>query len=255
MKRRVFLIGSLLLLLGLGGGELREQAQTGAKPLRVLFVGNSLTYSNHLPAILEAMAREAGERPVVYRDISFPDFSLEDHWNQGDARKSIARDGWDVVIMQQGPSALPESRDLLIEYVKRFAGEIRRSGAKPGLYMVWPAKARSFDFDRVSESYRLAAQEVNGLLFPAGDAWRIAWRRDPTLPLYSGDNFHPSEAGSYLAAAVMFEQLLGRPAKGLPHRLTLHIAEGGKIKIPRRQVEILHAAATAANQMAGLPVP
>ena len=52
--------------------------------------------------------------------IAFPNYSLEDHWNRGDAAKAIARGGWQTVILQQGPSALPESQVLLREYTRKF---------------------------------------------------------------------------------------------------------------------------------------
>ena len=82
--------------------------------------------------------------------------------------------------------------------------------------MVWPAKARSRDFDAVSESYALAARDVDGLLIPAGDAWREVWRRDPGTALYGSDDFHPSALGSYVAALTVWRALSGASVVGLP---------------------------------------
>jgi len=121
--------------------------------------------------------------------------------------RAIRRGGWSVVVLQQGPSALDESRVLLIDYTKRFAAEIERVGARPALYMVWPSRARSFDFERVSASYAAAAKAVGGVLLPAGDAWRKAWRLDAGLALYGPDDFHPSRLGSALAALVIYRRL------------------------------------------------
>jgi len=185
--------------------------------LSILFVGNSLTEANGLPATVEALGRAAG---VELRCVAVTrgGFSLEDHWNEGEARRAIARGGWSHVVLQQGPSALPESRVLLDEYARRFDVEIRRAGARPALFAVWPSADRSFDFDGVSRSYTEAATLVDGLLFPAGDAWRAAWRRDPGLALYGPDQFHPSGLGSALAALVIFNRLTDRipPAGSLP---------------------------------------
>jgi hypothetical protein len=139
-----------------------------------------------------------------------------DHWNQGNARAVIGRGGWSVVVLQQGPSALPDSRALLRDYAKRFADGARKVGAQTALYLVWPSNTRSRDFDGVSESYTLAAQDVEGILLPAGDAWREASRRDPSLALYADDGFHPSRIGSYVAALAMWRGLSVRPALGLP---------------------------------------
>jgi hypothetical protein len=187
--------------------------------LRVLFIGNSLTAANDLPGMVRAIAETAGSPRIVTSAVTRPGFSLEDHWHAGEARAAIARRTWDVVVLQQGPSALPESQVLLREYARRFDADIRRAGAATALYMVWPSKARFSDFDGVSASYRRAARDVDGLLLPAGDAWRAAWRRDPDLALYDSDRFHPSRLGTWLAALVVYESLSGRSVVKLPSSL------------------------------------
>ena len=90
---------------------------------RILFIGNSLTATNGLPAMVEAIGASAGER-VECTSVVYPDFSLEDHWTRGDARRAIQRGGWSFVVLQQGPSARPDSRVLLRDYVRRFHREI-----------------------------------------------------------------------------------------------------------------------------------
>ena len=95
-----------------------------------LFVGNSLTATNDLPGRVAGLAAAAGRR-LEYEEITFGGFSLEDHWNQGDARAAIATGRWNVVIMQQGPSALPESQVDLRLWAVRFADEARAAGTRP----------------------------------------------------------------------------------------------------------------------------
>lgn len=136
-------------------------------------------------------------------------YALEDHFRDGIAAQRLRDEQWTIVVLQQGPSALEESRVNLREWTAKFAELIRAAGGQSALYAVWPEKARSFDFPRVSQSYRLAAADVGGLFFPAGDAWLAAWRRDPTFALYSGDDFHPSTTGSYLAALVIYHVIWG----------------------------------------------
>jgi hypothetical protein len=201
------------LVLGVGGATPRPAAQ---KPdTRVLFIGNSLTLANDLPALVATLAKAAGH-PAECSTVAFNNFSLEDHWQQGEARKAIARGGWSVVVLQQGPSALPESQALLRDFTRRFDAEIRRAGARTALFMVWPSLARKQDFDGVSRSYAAAAADVGGLLLPAGTAWRAAWKRDPALALYGPDEFHPSAMGSYLAALVIAGKVFGVSPIGLP---------------------------------------
>jgi hypothetical protein len=186
-------------------------AMAQGAPLRVLFIGNSLTAANDLPAMVEALAKANGEA-IVTRMVAIPNYSLEDHWNRGDAKRAIAEGGWSFVVLQQGPSALPESRVLLVEYARRFAAETAKIHARTALFMVWPASSRAFDFDGVRLSYEAAAREVGGVFLAAGEAWRTAWRSDAKLEFYGTDGFHPTKLGSYLAALVVYQGLTGKTA-------------------------------------------
>jgi len=120
------------------------------------------------------------------------------------------------VVLQQGPSAAPESQVLLREYVSRFDKEIRGVGARTSLYMVWPSRTRMQDFAGVSRSYAAAAKDVNAQLFAAGDAWRAVWAKDASLELYSPDGLHPSPLGTYVAALVIVKTAFGISPQGLP---------------------------------------
>jgi hypothetical protein len=174
----------------------------------VLFVGNSLTSEHALPSIVCRLAQVAG-RQAICEAVVGPGFAIEDHLAQGAVQRRLADERWSFVVMQQGPSALESSRVNLRTYVGQIAPLIRAAGAIPVLYAVWPAKNRSIDFPRVSESYRLAAGDVGGLFAPAGDAWLEVWRRDPSVALYGDDDFHPSPAGSYLAALMIYRTIFG----------------------------------------------
>ena len=219
---------------------------------QVVNVRRAFAATNDLPGIILALMDSAaagrGRGPVTIATVAYPNFGLEDHWSTGEARQAISGGGWDLVVLQQGPSAT-EGRPSLLEYSERFSREIRARGARPALYMVWPARARSFDFEGVSESYRMAAERVDGLLLPAGDAWRIAWGADSSLPLYGPDGFHPSPIGSYLAALVMFGQFTGRSPVGLPSAVT---TRSGDVRVDLETAAILQAAAAEAIEQQGV---
>jgi pyruvate/2-oxoglutarate dehydrogenase complex dihydrolipoamide acyltransferase (E2) component len=231
------------------GQATRPKAAAG-KPLRVLFIGNSLTYANDLPLLVQALARAAGE-DLYQEEITKGGTGLDDHWQDGDAQRALERARWDVVVLQQGPSSLPESRVHLRKWTAQFADPIRKAGARPALFMVWPDKSRLSWFDDVRESYSQAAADVKGIFLPAGEAWRAAWRRDPAAPLYSFDDFHPAVAGSYAAALSIFGVLFHRPPQGLPAHLVL--ANGQTVSVPEPLAKLLQDAATEANQKYGRP--
>lgn len=204
--------------------------------LHVLFVGNSLTYSNNLPDML---SRIGGADGVVIEteDVSVGGYALEDHWANAQSRAALAEGGWDVVVLQQGPSSLPANQENLATWASTWADAIREQGATPALYMVWPERARLDALPVVIASYRNAALEADARLYAAGEAWQAAWEADPTLPLYGPDEFHPSVMGSYLAALTIYRGLTGRSPPSL-----------GGLGISADDDAVLQAAAREASQ-------
>jgi hypothetical protein len=198
---------SFLILASLLAGS---SAAAPPAELRVLFVGNSLTETNDLPGRVAALARATG-RNLEYQTITFGGFNLEDHWIKGDARTALATRRWDVVVMQQGPSALPESQADLRRWATRWADEARAMGTRPALLTVWPESYRRSALREVIASYRRAAQAASAELLPAGLAWEWTWFCDRRIPLYGPDGFHPSALGTQTAALVVYGRLFRAP--------------------------------------------
>jgi hypothetical protein len=219
-----------------------------APPHRVLFIGNSLTYTNDLPRTLAAIAAMGGDT-IAVDAVTRPGYALIDHFTGStttDAAARIRGGRWESVVLQQGPTSREIDRDSLVLVARRLEASIRAAGARPALYMVWPAAADTARFDRVRLAFREAACRSNGVFWPAGEAWRAAWRADGTLALYGADGFHPSPLGTYLVALVMYERITGRDARTLPPRTT---AAGIPSGMSAETIRTLQAAAHAANAM------
>ena len=218
--------------------------EPGADDLAILFIGNSLTYTNDLPEILRDLLESSESADVIVESIAHPNYGLEDHWNRTSTADRIQAVPWDYVILQQGPSAT-EGRPSLLEYSKLFNSTIQSVSATPALYMVWPEERRMGDFDGVRESYRAAADSVDGLFFPGGAAWQEYWSLQGDIPLYGPDGFHPTPEGSYLAAVVMWEQISGGDANDLDADAGTRY---GSVSVPFGIGQKLHDAAHAANR-------
>jgi hypothetical protein len=234
--RRVLLVAcvaSIVLAVALRADAAAPQR------VRVLFIGNSLTATNDLPATVAAFARTANRIRVETRTVAPGGVNLEDHWSFTGARQALEDGPWDVVVLQQGPSALPESRVDLRTWAQRWADEIRAHGAKPALLTVWPESYRQWALRDVIRSYGGAAHAAHASVFPAGVAWQRAWNRNPRLPLYGPDGFHPSPLGTYLAAAVVY----GALAHGVPAKLPLALRG---VKLTPARARLLRTAAAEA---------
>ncbi len=206
------LFAALCLLAGLGlspaGADESIPPETldpGADGVfDLLFVGNSLTYSNRMPRMLRRLLEQSGVPAGRIEVEALPNYGLEDHWERPRTRRLLADGPWDIVFIQQGPSA-GEGRPSLLEYTRRFADEARRSGSRIGVLMVWPSRARAGDYPAVIANHRRAAGENDALIFPAGEAWQ-RYRAGGAGPrLYGRDGFHPSRLGSYLTALTLWQ--------------------------------------------------
>ena len=242
--RRVRAAIAAVALAAISGTACAQATGPSREPFRVLFVGNSLTYGNDLPGMVGALAREQ-ELAWDVRSVTRGNASLRDHLAQGIVQQRLADERWDVVVLQQGPSALPESRVDLRAAVAELLPLIERAGARAALYMVWPGLDRMEAFDDVRDSYALAAEDVGGILIAAGEALRGAGRSDPRIELYTDDQFHPTPEGSYAAAVTIFATLASRDPSGLPAVLTR--SDGARlVSVPPGHVGTLQRAAAAA---------
>ncbi len=230
------------------GCVLAAAGPLAAAPLRVLFLGNSLTAGNDVPALVQAMAQLQGV-DLQYAAVHPGGYAIEDHWLDGH-QALLASGDYDVLILQQGPSTLPESQAHLRQWTITWAAEARRFGTRPALYMIWPVRTQANGFALVSESYRNAALAADAVVFPAGEAWQAALRANPSVQLYSSDDLHALPAGSFLAAMVIARGLVSLDPARVP-------ASVRDITVPAATLATFHAVVEAlpAATLTGLDAP
>ena len=179
---------------------------TSIKGQKILFIGNSLTYTNDVPTIIEEIAQHFNNR-LITESICHPNYAIIDHLNDGIIQQKIATENYDYVIIQQGPSSQEEGAEMLINDGKKIAILCSKYNSKLGYFMVWPSKRYYFTFDKVIKNHTQAAKINNALLFPVGYFWKQYHKRSTTISLYSLDQFHPSKTGSFFAALTIYSTL------------------------------------------------
>ncbi len=173
---------------------------------KILFVGNSLTYANGTPLILE----EIGilfNKEINTKMICKPNYAIIDHLDEGIVQQEIASKKYDWVIVQQGPSSQELGKKMLIEDAEKLAKLCAKYNTKLGYLMVWPAKRHYYTFDKVMANYTEAATKNKAFLFPVGKYWKQYEKLPNKISLYSNDAFHPSKIGSLLTALTIFKEL------------------------------------------------
>jgi hypothetical protein len=202
----------------------KQPPRAPATPMRVLFVGNSYLYTNDLPDAVERVAAARGVA-LVSGSLALPNYAIEDHLADGDYERRLA-EGWDWVVLQQGPSSLPENQANLRIHSGRAANLARARGIRVALMSAWPHLDNVHTWSAAEASYRSAAR-ANGLcVLPVASAWRLAREAAAALVLYDADRLHPARDGTLLAAQVIADGLLPRALPDGAPVLAAHFADG-----------------------------
>lgn len=172
----------------------------------ILFVGNSLTYTNNLPRLVTKLATDNGIK-INTEVIAYPNYALEDHWNDGQVQQLIATKKYNFVVVQQGPSSQADGRAMLLDYGQRLSSLCKKHNAQLAFFTVWPAKANYHTFDGVIKNYSDAALQTQSILCPVGKVWKEHFDTTNDFSYYGPDGFHPSLEGSKVAAQVIYDSL------------------------------------------------
>ncbi len=206
---------ALTVLLAACAAELSAQQPA---PLRVLFIGNSLTFTNDLPSMVERLSRAAGvERPVDAEMIARGGDSFYLHTERRDdgaPLKVIARGGWDVVVLQENGRVAARGGIDSFPFASRLVRATREAGAKPIFYMTWAYRGQEENLPRIRDAYSKLGSRLEVEIAPVGEAWHLA-REAGSAELFAEDGIHPGPEGSYLAACVIFSTLYQRSPEGL----------------------------------------
>jgi len=272
MTRRAFFKPSLValsLLLLFARGFTGQERSPSAPSTRVLFIGNSYTYFNNLPEILTKLAEAGHQGKVEARMVAPGGYRLQDHWEKGEALKTLHEGKWDYVVLQEqstlGVNYLLEGRtriagdEIFRPYARKWAAQVRKAGATPVFYLTWARKATPEDQGALNSIYMNAARKNRARVAPVGIAWAAVRQQQPSLELYYVDGSHPSAAGSYLAGCTLYATIfhqnpagLSGKVTGIPVNLATAKAEPEKtavlVDLPVDQARLLQSAAWDAWQ-------
>ena len=224
-------------------------------PERVLFVGNSYYYynnslHNHVRGFVEAGGNLQGRR-LQYKSATIGGATLDHHpieWWTEPGRIGVREPFEIVVLAGNSADALREaSRDKFVETVRRFDPVIRARGGKTALYMT-PAyvaphrQTAPGNLDKIRDLYAGTARELGAILIPVGLAFDASYQRRPDLRLHDEfDGSHPSLAGTYLAAAVVYATLYGANPVGNAYRYHDKIPADVALHLQQVALEVVRA--------------
>ena len=189
--------------------------------MRILMLGNSFTYFNDMPQILAPLL---GCEVVAHtRGGAYLAEQLNPETEMGaKTLKALREEKWDYVVLQEQSNAPALRREAFQKSAAALCELIRENGAKPVFYVTWAYRdgtdklaSTGLTYDEMQQqlydSYHAAAEAGNALAADVGVAFNAV--RQQVDVLNKNDNFHPSEAGSVLAAAVIAQTIRADQAK------------------------------------------
>jgi hypothetical protein len=200
---------------------------------KVLFIGNSYTYYNQLPVLIDNLANANGND--IIHDSSTPGgYSLSQHAGNATTLNKIKAQDWDYVVIQaqsQEPSFSPgqvASNTYPSASILNDSILANNPCTEPLFFMTWGRKNGDASncaayppictYDgmqqRLRESYLEMALVNIASSAPVGVAWKTVRDLYPLIELYNPDESHPSLAGSYLAACVFYASIFRESAVG-----------------------------------------
>ena len=187
-------------------------------PLKILFIGNSYTFFNDLPKMLNDMAKAGGQRLLeIGRELP-GGYTFEKHWKDGRAASKIAEKKWDYVVLQENSMYPIKQPKSMAEYGAKLDAAAKRQGAKTIYYLTWARQNTPETQDTLNKSYFDLASECQATVAPVGIAWEMALKGDKSVVLHLEDKSHPNKTGTYLAACVFYGTLYNKSPVGLPGR-------------------------------------
>ena len=196
---------------------------------KVLFLGNSFTYTYDIPSLFEGLANSAGISVFVDERTTAgiavydqPNQGLYGHINDNLSQSKIASKQWDYVVVQDniggwvynyiagGPA---NANTTLANQIKLnnsctkiiYLAAWGPKGGVPSLG--YPNESTQSCIERVHTNfinYNNNASTSDEIVSPVGKSWIQSFNQMSNIDLYHSDNVHPSLAGSYLAASTIF---------------------------------------------------
>lgn len=195
----------------------------GQTTKKVCFLGNSYTYVNDMPSMVDSMANADGNDLI--KDQNTPGgYTLNGHSTNATSLAKITSETWDYVVLQdqsQFPS-FPFAQTSVDVFPKAviLSDSIRAANpcANPLFFNTWGREIGDPQWDSINTfekmnnrlfiAYDYMANANAGKLSPVGIGFRhVLEEASVTVShadLYSSDGSHPSIHGSYLAACIFY---------------------------------------------------
>ncbi len=201
---------------------------------KVLFLGNSYTYTYNVPNTIKLLANAANDN--LEFDINAPGaYTLLKHAANTTTLTKIDSKNWDHVVLQEQSVTPFYFPNQFFTGTTQLISKINTTSTcknKIILFMTWGRKNNpTLSYNEMQKlltnNYNEVAAKSEAEVAPVGIAWKKVRDDNDPVNLYSGDGSHQSFAGTYLAACVFYATIFDKTPVGLTYTGSLS-AENAK---------------------------
>jgi hypothetical protein len=193
-----------------------DSRQNNISPKRILFVGNSLTYYNDIPAMVAKIYSVIGKPQVVEAEmLAQAGYSIEQHLSNEILNSTLTDSKYDFVVLQDfggwplcsiSFDACASSSDPLSEAIKL----VKSSGAIPIWFSTYHANP---DYQlMLSKESRIIALSLDVGIADVGAAMLAFSSTNSEYNIILPNN-HPNTLGSWIAASTIVRSIINKPLR------------------------------------------
>lgn len=179
----------------------------GVSNTRILFLGNSHTSNYDVPFMVKNLLLSDSIPGTVESRFISGGF-LEDMYRNPQTLQSIRDDKWTHVVLQAQKISSSHKYSYSKEEEITLAREAKKAGSEALFFAEWSRKGID-ESDYTFRIYADIAKSSGAKVLPICYIWDDARKADPHTVLWAGDGNHSSQAGAFLAATVIYVQIVG----------------------------------------------
>ncbi len=193
---------------------------------RVLFIGNSRSFSNDMPGMMREIADASGA-PYKLQIVEhlLPGARLRDHWTNARLHALLAAERWDEIIIQaQSGAHIDGERSYFHDYGARLVRKAQDHGETVRLFVTWSyddaamTKAMRNEYHhRIQSDHKSLAAKTGASLTNVGKIWEANRAHSFDFALTTDGN-HPTPQGSYIAALALYSDMAGNALEPMAYR-------------------------------------
>ena len=176
--------------------------------MKVLFLGNSHTYYNDLPALFRSICKQCGT-DVEVSMLAQPGVTYDWHLTNGtDLRFAFMHGGYDYIVMQQAAHEPCPGKEETLAGALELCRLARLCGVTPIQTVPW-ARLGVDEQKRMYEIYDEVRQKTGAKENPVGCVFEYVNKERPDIRMHWFDGAHASPYGSYANALCTYKTIFG----------------------------------------------